>query len=101
MCARSWFRGSTLTLQVDARGEKYLVNLDSRSQVLDHFPALQVHRAEHRVQLVQLEGQDFLNTLRSKLSWGWTSGPRSRGLNQAEQGGLGKVELEATIDPTR
>ncbi|MBZ0207146.1 MAG: NAD kinase [Flavobacteriales bacterium] len=61
---------STLTLHVDARGEKYLVNLDSRSQVLDHFPALQVHRAEHRVKLVQLEGQDFLNTLRSKLSWG-------------------------------
>ena len=61
---------STLTLQVDARGEKYLVNLDSRSQVLDHFPALHVHRAEHRVQLVQLEGQDFLDTLRSKLSWG-------------------------------
>lgn len=62
--------GSTLTLQVDARGEKYLVNLDSRSQVLDYFPALQVHRAQHRVQLVQLEGQDFLDTLRSKLSWG-------------------------------
>ncbi len=61
---------STLTLHVDARGEKYLVNLDSRSQVLDHFPALQVHRAQHRLQVVQLEGQDFLNTLRSKLSWG-------------------------------
>ncbi len=61
---------STLTLQVDARGEKYLVNLDSRSQVLDHFPALHVHHAKHRVQLVQLEGQDFLDTLRSKLSWG-------------------------------
>lgn len=61
---------STLTLQVDARGEKYLVNLDSRSQVLDHFPALHVHRAQHRLQVVQLEGQDFLNTLRSKLSWG-------------------------------
>ena len=61
---------STLTLQVDARGEKYLVNLDSRSQVLDHFPALHVHHAKHRVQLVQLEGQDFLDKLRSKLSWG-------------------------------
>ncbi len=61
---------STLTLHVDARGEKYLVNLDSRSQVLEHSPALQVHRAQHRLQVVQLEGQDFLNTLRSKLSWG-------------------------------
>ncbi len=62
--------GSTLTLQVDSRGEKYLVNLDSRSQVLDHFPPLYVRRAAHRVKLVQLEGQDFLTTLRDKLNWG-------------------------------
>lgn len=62
--------GSTLTLQVDARGEKYLVNLDSRSTVLERGIDLQVRRAEHPVRLVQLEGQDFLDTLRSKLSWG-------------------------------
>ncbi len=62
--------GSTLTLQVDSRGEKYLVNLDSRSQVLHHFPTLTVRQADHKVKLVQLEGQDFLDTLRSKLSWG-------------------------------
>lgn len=61
---------STLTLYVDARGEKYLVNLDARSEVMDRSPALQVQRAEHRVKLVQMEGQDFLDTLRSKLSWG-------------------------------
>jgi NAD+ kinase len=62
--------GGILTLQVDSRGEKYLVNLDSRSQVLDRFPELRVRRAAHKVGLVQLEGQDFLDTLRSKLSWG-------------------------------
>jgi NAD+ kinase len=61
---------STITLEVDARGEKYLVNLDSRSVVVDHFPPLDVRRADHTVQLVQLEGQDFLDTLRSKLNWG-------------------------------
>lgn len=62
--------GSTLTLKVETRGEKYLVNLDSRSRVLEDFPDLHIKRAEHRVQLVQLEGQDFLDTLRNKLNWG-------------------------------
>lgn len=61
---------STLTLNVDARGEKYLVNLDSRSVVMDSAPPLAVRRADHPVLLVQLEGQDFLDTLRNKLSWG-------------------------------
>lgn len=74
--------GSILTLQVDSRGEKYLVNLDSRSQVLDDFPELVVRQARHRVQLVQLEGQEFLNTLRNKLNWGLdarTAPPRNSG----------------------
>lgn len=61
---------STITLEVDARGEKYLVNLDSRSVVMDNIPPLTVQRADHTVKLVQLEGQDFLDTLRNKLSWG-------------------------------
>lgn len=61
---------STVTLEVDARGEKYLVNLDSRSVVMNDTPDLQVCRADHTVKLVQLEGQDFLDTLRNKLSWG-------------------------------
>lgn len=61
---------STLTLNVDARGEKYLVNLDSRSVVMRDTPALRIRPANHRVKLVQLEGQDFLDTLRSKLNWG-------------------------------
>jgi NAD+ kinase len=61
---------STITLEVDARGEKYLVNLDSRSVVMDSFPPLDVRPADHTVKLVQLEGQDFLDTLRNKLSWG-------------------------------
>lgn len=61
---------SELTLTVDARGEKYLVNMDSRSEILDHQVELRVSSAGHRAKLVQLTGQDFLDTLRSKLAWG-------------------------------
>ena len=61
---------SELTLTVDARGEKYLVNMDSRSEILDRQVDLRVSSADHRAKLVQLTGQDFLDTLRSKLAWG-------------------------------
>jgi NAD+ kinase len=62
--------GSRISLNVDTRGEKYLVNMDSRSVVLAERKELLVHGADHKVRLVQLVGQDFLDTLRSKLSWG-------------------------------
>jgi NAD+ kinase len=39
---------SELTLTVDARGEKYLVNMDSRSEILDHQVELRVSSAGHR-----------------------------------------------------
>lgn len=62
--------GSRISLNVDTRGEKYLVNMDSRSVVLAERKELLVQGADHNVRLVQLVGQDFLDTLRSKLSWG-------------------------------
>jgi NAD+ kinase len=62
--------GSRISLNVDTRGEKYLVNMDSRSQILDHEIELRVSSAKHRAKIVQLTGQNFLDTLRSKLAWG-------------------------------
>lgn len=61
---------STIRLSADPRGDKYLVNLDSRSATLDGPVDLIIRRAAHRVKLVHLEGQEFLNTLREKLAWG-------------------------------
>lgn len=61
---------STIRLSVDARGDKYLVNLDSRSTTFDRPTELVVRQADHRVRLVHFEGQAFLDTLRTKLAWG-------------------------------
>ncbi|HEY0977544.1 MAG TPA: NAD kinase [Flavobacteriales bacterium] len=61
---------SHIRLVAEARGDKYLVNLDSRSTTLDGPTELLVRRADHRVRLVRLHGQDFLDTLRTKLAWG-------------------------------
>lgn len=61
---------SVLRLVVEAREDKYLVNLDSRSIALDRPTELYLRRADHRARLVHLEGQEFMNTLRDKLHWG-------------------------------
>lgn len=62
--------GSVLRLRAATRDDKYLVNIDSRSFTLDRPTDLHLHRAEHRVHFVQLEGTGFFNTLRDKLGWG-------------------------------
>jgi NAD+ kinase len=61
---------SVVRLIVEARGDKYLVNLDSRSTAMDRATEIILRRADHRAKLVHLEGQEFMNTLRDKLNWG-------------------------------
>ncbi len=60
----------TITLQLDARSEFCLLNLDSRSTSIDGQSRVTIRRASFTVKMVQLEGQDFLTTLRGKLNWG-------------------------------
>ncbi len=57
-------------LNVDARGDKYLVNLDSRNATLDTSAELRISKAPFNLQVVHFAGQDHLDTLRSKLTWG-------------------------------
>ena len=59
-----------IRLVAEARGGKYLLNLDSRGVTLEASTELTVARAPFSVQLVHLEGHDFMNTLRNKLMWG-------------------------------
>ena len=66
-------------LIVDPRGDKYMVNLDSRTVTLEASTELIIRRAPFDLKLVHFEGHDHLDTLRSKLAWGLdarsTSGP--------------------------
>lgn len=61
---------SIIKLTAEARGDKYLVNLDSHSVALDRATDLDIRRADYRVRFVHLPGHDFFNTLRDKLAWG-------------------------------
>jgi NAD+ kinase len=61
---------SRITLIVDAREDKYLVNMDSRSVPCSGHAPISITKAPHTARLVRLPDQDFLHTLRTKLTWG-------------------------------
>ncbi|MEX1132684.1 MAG: NAD kinase [Flavobacteriales bacterium] len=60
----------TIRLELEARSDRCLLNLDSRSVAVDGRSTVTIRRAPFPVKLVQLDGEDFLKTLRTKLNWG-------------------------------
>jgi NAD+ kinase len=60
----------TVHLRVDGRDDRCLLNLDSRGVSIGAHAAVTVRKAPTGLRVVQLEGQDFLHTLRAKLNWG-------------------------------
>ena len=60
----------TIRLQLDARTDVCLLNLDARSTSIGGQSTVTIRRAPFTVKMVQLEGHDFLRTLREKLNWG-------------------------------
>lgn len=57
-------------LELESRGDRCLLNLDARSHVIDGRATVIIRRAPFTVKMAQLEGHDFLRTLREKLNWG-------------------------------
>lgn len=61
---------SIITLKVEGRNSNYLVSLDSRSEVIDSSIELTLKKTDFSANLIQLENQNFFNTIRNKLLWG-------------------------------
>lgn len=61
---------SHLKLEVEGRSPEYLVTCDFRSVRLPFYRDLEIVQPEYRINTVNVEGQDFFNTLREKLMWG-------------------------------
>ncbi len=59
-----------ITLTVKGRSPHYLASLDSRTAQIDSSVELLVKKAGFTFNLINLEGQHFFKTLRSKLMWG-------------------------------
>lgn len=68
---------SKITLRVEGRSDSYLVSLDSRSETI--YPNLDLHisKNDFNINIVRLQGHSYLDTLRTKLNWGFDT----RGLN--------------------
>lgn len=60
-----------LSFEVESRSGNFLVALDSRSKTVDVATKLHVQREAFSAKLVKLNDDNFLNTLRSKLNWGF------------------------------
>lgn len=60
----------SVRLQVDGRADRCLLNLDSRGVSISGQATVTIRKAPTALRVVQLEGQDFLHTLRTKLNWG-------------------------------
>jgi NAD+ kinase len=55
---------------VEGREKKYLVSLDSKTDVLEPGDELRIRSADFRFNLVKIEHKDFYTTIRDKLKWG-------------------------------
>lgn len=62
---------SKLTFKIESRNQSFLVSLDSRSESIDHSKTLSVSKADFSAKLIRIKGISFLDTLRTKLSWGF------------------------------
>lgn len=59
-----------IRLKIEGRGRDFLCSLDSRSVTIDSSIELTVQKAEFEINVIQTEGQNFLNTIRNKMMWG-------------------------------
>lgn len=60
----------TLTFEVDARSTKFLVTCDSRTETVDRTVKINISKAKFNINLIRLNNETFLTTLRNKLLWG-------------------------------
>lgn len=61
---------SIVRISVEGRLTHYLVGLDSRYTVMDSSIEIVVRKEDFAINLVQIKGNNFFNTIRQKLLWG-------------------------------
>ena len=61
---------NVISLEVEGRSQHFMATLDSRSVTIDSGFQLALRKENYTINLVRLNNEDFLNTLRKKLNWG-------------------------------
>jgi len=60
----------SLTFEIEARSSKFLVSCDSRTETVDRSVKITLNKAGFHVNLIRLNNESYLTTLRNKLLWG-------------------------------
>jgi len=60
----------SLTFEVEARSSKFLVSCDSRTETVDRTVKITLRKATFGINLIRLNKESYLTTLRNKLLWG-------------------------------
>ena len=61
---------STLSFDVECRSANYIVSCESRTAVIDKTMRFKVNKAGFQLNLIRLNNESYLSTLRNKLLWG-------------------------------
>ncbi|WP_462264923.1 NAD kinase [Mucilaginibacter sp.] len=61
---------AVLSFEVETRSANYLVSCDSHTEVIEDSIKLDVCKANFKLNLIRLNNESYLATLRSKLLWG-------------------------------
>lgn len=59
-----------LTFEVEARSTKFLLTCDSRTETVDRSVKITINKAKFNINLIRLNNESYLTTLRNKLLWG-------------------------------
>ena len=59
-----------LAFEVEARSTKFLLTCDSRTETVDRNVKISINKAKFSINLIRLNNETFLTTLRNKLLWG-------------------------------
>jgi len=59
-----------VSFEIEGRVKQFMCTLDSRSKTITQDVSLAVRKEKFGINLIRLEGQNFLQTLRSKMFWG-------------------------------
>ncbi len=62
---------NVISFEVEGRGSTFLATLDSRSESINNQTQLAIKKADFCLNLVRMNGDDYLQTLREKLMWGY------------------------------
>ena len=61
---------TNITLKISGRENEFFVSLDSKITTLSNEMLILIKKAPYKIIMIQLDNDNFLQTLRDKLYWG-------------------------------